>query len=232
MNSPERKQTEKRKTDTYSVTREPLPARIAIFGGTFDPVHNGHLAVAKAAYRQLHVDEVIFMPTKLRYYKKEAQGSEIYDRVAMLSLAIDPYEYMRYSDMELRARPSQNYTHCTLARLKRQYPDAELIFILGGDSLEYLGTWKEPEKLFRLATFAAAVRDDVDAERAKELMARYEKEFPGSRFRLLRMKPCNISSTKIRNNAVENGSISEMVPSPVERYILRNRLYTGHRGEV
>ena len=214
MSSPAKKQTEKRKTE-----------KIAIFGGTFDPIHNGHLAVANAAYRQLGVDEVIFMPTKLRYYKKDRAGSEVYDRVAMLALAIDPYEYMRYSDMELKARPSQNYTYLALGRLKRLHPNCELIFVLGGDSLEYLATWREPEKLLSLATFAAAVRDDVDEKRAKELIANYERDYPGSRFRLLRMKPCAISSTDIRNRADRAESLAGLVPEAVERYIRRNRIY-------
>ena len=234
MNSPVKKQVRKMKTEVPGTLDKngTGTGKIAIFGGTFDPIHNGHLAVAKAAYRQLHVDEVIFMPTKLRYYKKDKAGSEVYDRVAMLSLAIADYDYMRFSDMELRARPSQNYTYLTLERLKKRYPDSELIFILGGDSLEYLSSWREPEKLLHLATFAAAVRDDVDTERAKELIGKYETDFPGSRFRLLRMKPCDISSTTIRNHAAEGKPVSGMVPDAVERYIQRNRLYTKSRGLV
>lgn len=220
MNSPEKT----RENKTISNAGEGKK-RIAIFGGSFDPIHNGHLAVAKAAYRQLHVDEVIFMPTKLRYYKKNQASSRVYDRVAMLSLALDPYDYMRYSDLELQVRPSQNYTYLTLGRLHRTHPDAELIFILGGDSLEYMGSWREPEKLFRLATFAVAVREDVNTARAKELMAGYEKDFPGARFQLLRMKPCDISSTEIRNRAAAGESVKGMVPEPVERYILRNHMY-------
>ena len=206
--------------------------KIAIFGGTFDPIHNGHLAVVKAAYRELHVDEVILMPTKLRYYKKENPGSRLYDRVAMLALAVDPYPYMRISDMELRSRSDRNYTYCTLTRLAKAHPDAELIFILGGDSLAYLGNWREAEKLFLLATFAAAVRDDVDTDRAKELIRGYQERFPKARFRLLHMKPQNISSTEIRERASKRESIANLVPETVERYIVRNRLYTEERGKV
>ncbi len=212
MNSPEQKRN-----------------KIAIFGGSFDPIHNGHLAVAKAAHAQLHVDRVVFMPTKLRYYKEAEAASEVYDRVAMLSLAIDAFDYMQFSDLELRVRPSENYTVKTLSRLHRKYPDAELIFILGGDSLEHLSTWREPKKLLSLATFAAAVRDDVDTDRAKELFSIYEKEFPGSRFKLLRMRPFDISSTRIRTLAAEGKSLKGLVPEAVERYILRNRIYSPER---
>ncbi len=206
-------------------SRERKRNRIALLGGTFDPIHLGHLALAEAAYQQLDVDSVWFIPTQLRYYKKGQAATEVYDRVAMLSLALKPYDHMTFSDIELRTRPEENYTVNTLRRLRKEDPDRELFFLIGGDSLEHLRTWRSPEELLQLATFAAAVRDEVDEKRSKVLIRAYQKDFPGSKLVLLKMDPRHISSTEIRHRAAAGESLEGLVPEAVERYIYKNHLY-------
>jgi nicotinate-nucleotide adenylyltransferase len=171
----------------------------AIFGGSFDPVHKGHISVALSAYRELGVDEVIFMPTRLRYYKKENRMASDEERYAMLLHAVKQYPYLTVSRMELDTPVEENYTVNTLERLTAEHPDWEIYFIIGGDSLAYLDSWRRAECLFQLATFAVAVRDEVDSDRAKEIIEDYETHFPGSRFVLLSTDPIDISSTQIRN---------------------------------
>jgi nicotinate-nucleotide adenylyltransferase len=210
-------------------SRERKENRIALFGGTFDPIHNGHLALAEAALSQLGVDEVVFIPTQLRYYKTTKLSTTAYDRASMVALALEPYDRMRISDMELCCPPEENYTVNTLRKLKQEDPDRELIFLIGGDSLEHLGTWREPAELFRLATFAAAVRDDVDPARALDLIRGYEREYPGAKLELLTMEPKNISSTVIRERAAKGESLEGLVPAAVERYIVKQRLYLQDR---
>lgn len=206
-------------------SRERKENKIALLGGTFDPVHNGHLALAGAAYRQLGVSEVVFIPTQLRYYKEGRPSTSAYDRVAMLALATAPYDHMKISDMELLCPPEENYTYITLEKLKAQYPDTELIFVIGGDSLANLSKWREAKKLFRLATFAAAVRDEVDRETAMELIRKYEAEYPGSKILLLTMEPEDVSSTMIREKAAAGESLEGLVPAEVETYMKKHQLY-------
>ena len=152
----------------------------AIFGGSFDPVHKGHISVALSAYRELSVDEVIFMPTRLRYYKKENRMASDEERYAMLLHAVKQYPYLTVSRIELDTPVEENYTVNTLERLTAEHPDWEIYFIIGGDSLAYLDSWRRAERLFQLAVFAVAVRNDVDSDRAKEIIADYETRFPGS----------------------------------------------------
>ena len=206
-------------------SRERKRNKLALFGGTFDPVHNGHLALALAAYRQLEADEILFMPTKLRYYKTTKITTSAYDRYAMLTLATQPYDFMRVSDLELCSDPEENYTVNTLRRLKEEMPDTELYFLIGGDSLEHLGTWRDPEGLFSLATFAAAIREDVDRTKAEELIRNYQSEYPGASLKLLSMEAMDVSSTVIRERAAKGDSLDGLVPENVEAYIRKQHLY-------
>ena len=196
----------------------------AFFGGSFDPVHWGHIVMARAALKELPVDEMTLIPTRLTGYKKR-KLTEDRDRLRMLELAVKGTPGLSVSDMELTVPVEQNYTYCTLERLKERYPDREIFFLIGGDSLAYLDQWREPEKLFRLAAFVTAVRGDVDIPRAKELMKKYEKKFPGARLQLLRTDPPDISSTEIRMAVREGKTLKGLVPYGVGQYIRRRGLY-------
>lgn len=197
----------------------------AIFGGSFDPVHFGHLAMAKAGYLQLPVNEVIFMPTKLRYYKKASRMSEDTDRLNMLRLAAGTCPYLTVSDYELNQPEEMNYTVNTLETIHREHPEWELFFILGGDSLAYLDTWREAERLFQMAVFAPVVRDEVGLDEVHRLCESYRERFPGSRFHPLKIEPVNISSTEIRRRMAEGKSLGGLVPDAVEAYIRERNLY-------
>ncbi len=197
----------------------------AVFGGSFDPIHYGHIAVAREAYLQLPVDEVILIPTKLTYHKKHRGLSPDEDRLNMLKIAAEPYPYMSVSDIEIQAPVEKNYTVETLTGLRDRHPDWKIYYVIGGDSLAYIDTWKDAERLFGLAVFVTAVRGDCDAEAADELCRKYMRDYPGSDFRLLRFDPVDISSTDIRRRVKEGRPIAGLVPEGVEDYIMETGLY-------
>ena len=147
--------------------------RIGIMGGTFNPIHYGHLLMAERAYEQMNLDIVWFMPNHVPAYKKldETVGPE--DRIAMVQAAIGQNPHFAVNTMEVR-RGGSTYTADTLEILKRQMPDAEFFFIMGTDSLFQFGQWKEPEKIARYATLLIAARDTkVTPEQIMEQSYRY-----------------------------------------------------------
>ena len=196
----------------------------AFFGGSFDPVHWGHIIMARAALQELPVDELTLIPTRLTGYKKRKLTADR-DRLRMLELAVKDTPGLAVSDMELRAPEEENYTVFTLEKLKRKYPDRELFFLIGGDSLAYLDQWRNAERLFQLATFVTAVRGEVDISAAEKLMEKYREAFPGAHLMLLRTDPPDISSTEIRNAVRTGGSLKGLVPYRVGDYIRRHGLY-------
>ena len=132
-------------------------ARIGILGGTFNPVHKGHLVMAQKAYEQLALSEVWFMPSKRPPHKDQSQLVSDTDRKAMIQLSIAETEYFKLSEMEL-LRSGTTYTIDTLRQLKKEYPKDEFYFILGADSLYQLESWKEAEAIFKMAHILCAPR--------------------------------------------------------------------------
>ncbi len=139
-------------------------ARIGILGGTFDPPHNGHIALAFAALAQLQLDRIIFIPANKPPHKPETVISSANDRLNMLRLAIDSIKDFDLSEIELH-RPGNSYTIETLSELKAVYPDDEFYFIIGADNVAEMEGWHKPEEIFKLATIAAANRPGYMTQR-------------------------------------------------------------------
>ena len=135
--------------------KEAAMRRIGIMGGTFDPIHNGHLAVGRQAYREYQLDEVWFMPSGHPPHKKDHAVTDAADRCAMTRLAIRNDPYFRFSDFEVR-REGNTYTAQTLTLLRRQYPDVRFYFIIGADSLFEIESWYMPEKIMEQAVILVA----------------------------------------------------------------------------
>lgn len=205
-------------------TKEMQPKRVGIMGGTFDPIHNAHLALAECARRELMLDEIWFMPAGDPYLKHGRHVSAAADRAAMTELAIRPYPGFVLSRMEL-AREGETYTSETLAELRVLYPDVHFYFLLGSDSLYQLETWHDPETIMRLATLAAAERSFSDRPRSFPEQLRYLRERYGADIALLHFPERDVSSTEIRRLAAEGQDISSLVPEEVEAYIAAHRLY-------
>ena len=207
-----------------------VPARIGILGGTFDPIHNGHLAVAEAARGCLGLDRVVFIPAGRPWLKARSLGriTDAEHRLAMVRLAIANCPNFEASAMEIE-RPGLTFTVDTLAELRSREdvsPDQTAMYlILGMDSVRELRRWHEPERLFEMCVVVAVSRPGADDITPSS----FEQDFPtaADRFRLLRGPLLDISATDVRNRVAEGRPIGDCVPAPVERYIRDHGLYLG-----
>lgn len=198
--------------------------KIGILGGTFNPIHNGHLMLALSAYEQYNLDTVWIMVSPAPPHKAESDIIDINKRIDMIKLAIyDLRDKLEFSDYELK-RDGYIYTAVTLTLLKNEYPDNEFYFIMGGDSLRDIEKWYMPQVIMEKAVILAAVRNDMDLKAISEKISYLKKKF-GADIRPLKTENIPISSTVIRNNIKSNISVTDMLPFKVEEYIKYNGLY-------
>jgi nicotinate-nucleotide adenylyltransferase len=198
--------------------------RIGVLGGTFDPVHNGHLSIANALRAALDLERVVWVPAGRPPHKVGQIVSKDRDRRAMLDLALAGSADDQISTIDIdRCGPS--YTADTLEMLAGQFAPARLFFLMGEDSLRDLPTWHDPERLLRVAELAVAARPGVDAD-----LASIARQVPAVRGRvhLVPTDEVAISSSEIRRRVRDNQSIRGLVPEPVETYIREHGLYTQH----
>ncbi len=196
---------------------------IGVMGGTFDPIHNGHLAVAEKVRGRLALAEVLFMPAGQPWLRVNSQLSPAEHRVQMVRLAIGHKAYFKLSTMEIE-RPGPTYTVDTLAELQAQLGSGdELFFILGWDNLSELPRWKEPFRLITLCRLVAVPRPGCP----RPDLGALEGLIPGLSQRVVMMdKPeIDISASNIRDRVARGLSISHLVPEPVAGYIKEHRLY-------
>ena len=196
---------------------------IGILGGTFDPVHNGHLIVADVARVQLNLNEVLFIPAGQPWLKLERIITAAEHRLHMLRLALDDTPYFSISEIEIE-RSGPTYTIDTITALKEQLSaEDELFFILGQDNLMQLPQWHEASNLIELCYLVAAPRPGVKKPDLKAL----EAAIPGVTQRVMLMKQpqVDINATDIRERVARGLSVRHLVPEPVNRYIKENRLY-------
>lgn len=199
--------------------------KIGIMGGTFNPIHNGHIALAKAAMDHCGLHEVWFMPSGYSYFKNRAEIVTGEDRINMTRLAIDGYPFFKYSDLEVK-REGNTYTVDTLEELNKLYPADEFYFIMGADSLLALTKWKDPDRIAMLCTLVAVVRDDVNMQELESGQKYLEKTL-NARIILVPFKKVNISSSTIRKKLSNEETVEEMLPPKVLAYIYENQLYEG-----
>lgn len=196
--------------------------KIGVFGGTFDPIHNGHLAMAEAVRTQLNLKEVWFVPTGQPWMKSGRIISPWEQRVRMVELAIAGKAYFKVSALEA-SRPGPSYTIDTVVELKKQLKTAELYFILGWDSLLSLPLWKEAPRLITLCRLVAIPRPGI----APPNLTVLEKSIPGITQNVIMLDKPNldISATEIRAKAAQGRPIGKMVPRSVAAFIKKNHLY-------
>lgn len=196
--------------------------KIGILGGSFDPIHKGHLNIAESAYREFALDEVWFIPAGHSPNKDEGQMTPVAARVDMTELAIAPYAYFKLSRIEVDAEGT-SYTYRTLTRLKEQYPDTQFYFIMGADSLDYFDQWRHPEIICEKAIILTAVRDDMDITRIEAKIAVIQALFPAEIYPI-RQGRTAVSSTQLRE-MLKAGEKSPMLPDAVFDYIREQHLY-------
>ncbi|MFM1950608.1 MAG: hypothetical protein RL418_295 [Actinomycetota bacterium] len=187
--------------------------RVGVMGGTFDPIHNGHLVAASEVADAFHLDEVIFVPTGEPWHKKPVMSSEHRYLMTVIATAANPSFTVSRVDID---RPGTTYTIDTLTQLKNLRPDADLFFISGADAIAQILAWKDIEKLWDLATFIGVTRPGHTLELP---------DLPGASISLLEVPALAISSTDVRDRVMENKPIWYLVPDGVVQYIAKHKLY-------
>lgn len=201
--------------------------RLGIYGGTFDPVHYGHLLLAEQCREQCVLDEVRFIPAAIPPHKQEAEISDGRDRLHMLEFALSGCPELTISDIELR-RSGRSYTVDTLQQLADEDVDRELFLLMGMDSLVDFPTWRQPERILELATLVAVNRRSLHEDPARAAaVAAVEQIAPraGERLKIVDMPDIAISASDLRRRVREGLSIRFQTPRPVAMYIAEHRLY-------
>jgi len=213
-------------------------AAIGLFGGTFDPIHFGHLRLATELAEAFRLDKVVFLPAGLPYHRGRAAHATNEQRLTMLKLATQRDARFDVDDRELQ-RDGNTYTYDTLAEIRKERgPEASLVFLTGSDSFATIDTWQRWTELFDLAHFAVAIRAD-DAQWFSKGPGAFPKEAwprltlnlrellgsPAGKIMTFSMTPIAISSTAIRALAGDGGSIRYLTPDPVVEYIRSHQLY-------
>ncbi len=197
--------------------------KIGILGGTFNPIHNGHLLLAETAREALCLDRVLLIPSGCSYMKDPGQILPGRIRLEMVRLAAADNPCFEASDAEIR-RAGNSYTYETLELLREQYPEVELYHIVGADTLFHMEEWRYPERIFRNSVTAAAVREGFRDAGLQEQADRLAEKY-GTRICLIPSRHMEISSTDIRERIRTGRSVRYLVPEQVRQFILQNGLY-------
>ena len=200
-----------------------MKRKVGIIGGTFNPIHTGHLILAEAAYEAFDLDEVLFVPTGISNLKDPSIILDKKTRIALTGEAIGENPHFALSTIETD-RPGTSYTYETLELLNKEYPNSEYYLIIGADSLFQLEEWKRPADIMKNAVILAAKRKGATTQelldRIDELKEKYDAD--------IRLLPCtyiDISSTEIRERIKNGKSIRYLVPAVTEKYIKKHHLY-------
>lgn len=199
-------------------------SRIGIMGGTFNPIHNGHLMIAEKAREQFSLDQILFIPTGHSPLKHKQHVTNAVHRCAMVSLAIADNPWFVLDKIEVDS-PETSYTFRTIRKLKDNYIFSELFFVLGADSLFDFESWKNPELILEKCSILAAYRKHEKQEEFFRQIAYLNKKYPG-KFYPLDTPELEVSSQEIRQRIQEGKSICHLVPEAVEIYIRNNKLYS------
>ena len=200
--------------------------KIGILGGTFNPIHKGHLALGQAAMEQYDLEEVWLMPSKLPPHKSHFAMLSEEHRLAMTALVAKENEKFRVSDYELK-RGGLTYTADTLELLTKAYPDVKFYFIVGGDSLIKFKSWRRPERILELAALLGAGRAGYEAEAVNEAAEGLRRQFPKAEVGTVILPDHPISSNEIRTAFYtgEKERVKQFLPETVWEYLITNRLY-------
>ncbi len=193
---------------------------IAVFGGTFDPVHNGHVRLLKTVLGAVSVERAFVIPDRIPPHKQAERLSDGQDRLEMLRLAVGDIENVTVSDWELK-REGKSYSYFTVKHFRELYPDGELYFIMGSDMLLTFESWYRADELMKMCTPLCITRSDADTQACREKAGQY----PGAVF--VEAEPFEVSSTQIRALAGK-GRYDELRPLVDERvlgYIISHKLY-------
>jgi len=186
--------------------------RIGVFGGTFNPIHYGHLVLAEQAYEKLNLDRVLFIPSFKPPHKSSQNIAEARHRFEMVKIAIKANRRFQLSDIEIK-RQGRSYLVDTLRQLSSIYPNAQLFFISGSDTAGQMAKWKSIEEVLSLARFILAKRPG------------YQLKKYSNKISVISITELDISSSMIRRRIRMGKSVNYLMPPAVIKYIQRNKLY-------
>lgn len=192
--------------------------KTGIFGGTFNPVHQGHIYLAKSVFRELELERMLIVPDKIPPHKQAVLADEKH-RLEMLRLAFECYPWAEISDIELK-REGKSYSVLTLRELKNIYPDDDFYFVMGSDMLLSFKQWYCYEEILSLCSLAVVSRNQQDTEKISE----YAASLKGN-INIINVQPLEISSTQVRNSIKQGGIRDEFLDEKVAGYINKNKLY-------
>ncbi|MGN1202501.1 MAG: nicotinate (nicotinamide) nucleotide adenylyltransferase [Eubacterium sp.] len=197
--------------------------KIGIFGGAFNPIHNGHLTLVRSYFESLKLDKVLFVPTAVPPHKTSQHLAPAEDRLNMVSLALKDNAAYELSDIEFK-RQGKSYTYDTLTELKKLYPDSEFYLIIGADQFLTFHLWYKYKEIINTVTLCTSAREN---EQEKQKLLEYAnsiKEMEG-RYYIADYPVMKLSSSEIREKLKNNEDISDLVPKKVYEYILEKELY-------
>ena len=197
--------------------------KIGLLGGSFDPIHNGHIYMARSAREAYGLDQVWLIPAGHSPNKDESKMRSPEDRLAMTELAAEEEEWLLACDYEVR-KEGTSYTYLTLSDFCRLYPQHDFYYIMGGDSLDYFESWRHPEIIAACAVILVVVREGFDPEAMQEKIRQLQALFPCD----IRLVPCpkfDISSTLIRSRIHDREFCMDMLNEKVYDYIQEHQLY-------
>ncbi|NLL81480.1 MAG: nicotinate-nucleotide adenylyltransferase [Tissierellia bacterium] len=198
--------------------------KIGLLGGTFNPIHMGHLIISEHIRQVFPLDKVIFIPSSDPPHKDQENLIPAYNRYEMTRLAIQSNPCFEISDIELK-REGKSYTFDTIHAIKNEMPLDELYFIIGADILYELNTWKDISGIFKKIKFILVGRNRIEDHKIIKKIEEYNKGYNSSIY-YIKGPHIEISSTLIRELVKEGKSIKYLVPKEVEGYIIENNLYT------
>ena len=223
------------------------PGRIGLLGGTFNPIHNGHLGIAAEVAERLHLRKILFIPSGIPPHKDPRKLVSGCHRLAMVRLAVGAFPKFEACDVEV-SRPGKSYTVETVRLLQTAYPDDTLFFILGVDAFAQIHTWEKPDLLVSLCRFVVLSRpghpfsglpmDGLFASLDRTALARLDEgkqdtyvvsEGPNRGFYLIRIPPCRISASDIRRRIRRGEEVRNCLPPQVASYIIKHGIYQGDR---
>ncbi|MBP7221781.1 MAG: nicotinate-nucleotide adenylyltransferase [Sedimentibacter sp.] len=199
-----------------------MKRKVGIMGGSFDPIHIGHLVVANEALNIYELDEIIFVPAGDPPHKSSLKADPFH-RLLMVNMAVLSNDKFSVSDLEIKCR-GKSYTLNTLREFHKMYEDTEFYFITGTDAVIDLPNWYKPEEVLKLCRFIAASRPGISIKEVNEKIDEIKKTFGGN-IELLKIPMLQISSTEIRKRVSMGISVKYLLPESVEQYIIKNELY-------
>lgn len=197
--------------------------KVGILGGTFNPIHYGHLYLAENAMKKAELDQILFIPSGVSYMKEQREVLPAFHRMEMTKLAILPYSKFQVSSIEVE-RTGNSYSYETVLALKSQYPDVKFFFLTGADTIFSMESWKEPASIFHSVTILAAYRAGASLQQLKEQILYLEEKY-GADIRLISDDHMDVSSSEIRDKIKRGISVHDLIPQAVAEYIEQHDLY-------